>query len=83
MQIAAEYTIALYKNVRSTHWKRYHYHADTKFEFGLDENGNIVLGDEMLTRTARFWQTGAGRSFMRHPSTNVACTRLADRSSGQ
>ena len=23
--------------------------ADTKFEFGLDEDGNIVLGDEMLT----------------------------------
>ena len=23
--------------------------ADTKFEFGLDENGNVVLGDEMLT----------------------------------
>ena len=23
--------------------------ADTKFEFGLDENGNLVLGDEVLT----------------------------------
>ena len=23
--------------------------ADTKFEFGLDENGRVVLGDEMLT----------------------------------
>ena len=22
--------------------------ADTKFEFGLDENGNMVLGDEVL-----------------------------------
>lgn len=30
--------------------------ADTKFEFGLDENGNIVLGDEMLTPdSSRFW----------------------------
>ena len=26
--------------------------ADTKFEFGLDENGNVVLGDEMSHRTA-------------------------------
>ena len=30
--------------------------ADTKFEFGLDENGEIVLGDEMLTPdSSRFW----------------------------
>ena len=30
--------------------------ADTKFEFGLDENGNVVLGDEMLTPdSSRFW----------------------------
>ena len=30
--------------------------ADTKFEFGLDENGQIVLGDEMLTPdSSRFW----------------------------
>ncbi len=30
--------------------------ADTKFEFGLDENGNLVLGDEILTPdSSRFW----------------------------
>ncbi len=30
--------------------------ADTKFEFGLDEHGNVVLGDEMLTPdSSRFW----------------------------
>ena len=30
--------------------------ADTKFEFGLDENGNLVIGDEMLTPdSSRFW----------------------------
>lgn len=30
--------------------------ADTKFEFGLDEEGNVVLGDEMLTPdSSRFW----------------------------
>ncbi len=30
--------------------------ADTKFEFGLDESGNIVLGDEALTPdSSRFW----------------------------
>lgn len=31
--------------------------ADTKFEFGLDEDGNIILGDEALTPdSSRFWQ---------------------------
>ncbi len=30
--------------------------ADTKFEFGLDENGEVVLGDEVLTPdSSRFW----------------------------
>ena len=30
--------------------------ADTKFEFGVDENGNLVLGDEVLTPdSSRFW----------------------------
>jgi phosphoribosylaminoimidazole-succinocarboxamide synthase len=30
--------------------------ADTKFEFGLDENGGLVLGDEALTPdSSRFW----------------------------
>ncbi|MCK9171672.1 MAG: phosphoribosylaminoimidazolesuccinocarboxamide synthase [Treponema sp.] len=30
--------------------------ADTKFEFGLDENGVLVLGDEVLTPdSSRFW----------------------------
>ncbi len=30
--------------------------ADTKFEFGLDESGNLVIGDEVLTPdSSRFW----------------------------
>ena len=30
--------------------------ADTKFEFGLDESGELVLGDEVLTPdSSRFW----------------------------
>ncbi len=30
--------------------------ADTKFEFGMDEEGNLVLGDEVLTPdSSRFW----------------------------
>jgi phosphoribosylaminoimidazole-succinocarboxamide synthase len=30
--------------------------ADTKFEFGLDDDGNLILADEMLTPdSSRFW----------------------------
>ena len=30
--------------------------ADTKFEFGIDENNNLVIGDEVLTPdSSRFW----------------------------
>ncbi len=44
------------KNVRNMHLARGIIIADTKFEFGLDEDGNIVLGDEMLTPdSSRFW----------------------------
>jgi phosphoribosylaminoimidazole-succinocarboxamide synthase len=33
--------------------------ADTKFELGLDEQGNLVLGDEALTPdSSRFWPAG-------------------------
>ena len=41
--------------------------ADTKFEFGVDENGTLVLGDEVLTPdSSRFWpandyQVGKGQ----------------------
>ena len=44
-----EYTIALYKKCAEYALSKGIIIADTKFEFGLDENGNVVLGDEMLT----------------------------------
>ena len=51
-----DYTIALYKKCAEYAASRGIIIADTKFEFGLDENGNIVLGDEMLTPdSSRFW----------------------------
>lgn len=38
--------------------------ADTKFEFGIDEAGNICLGDEALTPdSSRFWDSGTRASF--------------------
>ena len=51
-----DYTIALYKKCADYALKKGIIIADTKFEFGLDENGNIVIGDEMLTPdSSRFW----------------------------
>ena len=51
-----DYTIALYTKCADYARSRGIIIADTKFEFGLDENGNIVLGDEMLTPdSSRFW----------------------------
>ena len=49
-------TIALYKKCAEYALTRGIIIADTKFEFGLDEEGNIVIGDEMLTPdSSRFW----------------------------
>lgn len=51
-----DYTLALYKKCADYALTRGIIIADTKFEFGLDEDGNIVLADEMLTPdSSRFW----------------------------
>jgi phosphoribosylaminoimidazole-succinocarboxamide synthase len=43
--------------------------ADTKFEFGLDIDGNLVLGDEALTPdSSRFWPADAYRPGTPQPS---------------
>ena len=44
-----DYTIALYKKCAAYALSRGIIIADTKFEFGLDDQGDLVLGDEMLT----------------------------------
>lgn len=51
-----DYTIKLYEKCAGYALTKNIIIADTKFEFGLDENGNVVLGDEMLTPdSSRFW----------------------------
>ncbi len=51
-----EYTIAIYQKCADYALTRGIIIADTKFEFGIDEAGNIVLGDEVLTPdSSRFW----------------------------
>ena len=55
-RILKDSTIALYKKCSEYALERGIIIADTKFEFGLDENDNIVIGDEMLTPdSSRFW----------------------------
>lgn len=49
-------TIELYDRCAEYARKRGIIIADTKFEFGLDMDGRIVIGDEMLTPdSSRFW----------------------------
>ena len=49
-------TIKLYKKCAEYALSKGIIIADTKFEFGLDENGEVVIGDEMLTPdSSRFW----------------------------
>ncbi len=49
-------TLALYKKCADYALTKGIIIADTKFEFGLDENGEVVLADEMLTPdSSRFW----------------------------
>ena len=51
-----DYTIAIYKKCAEYARTKGIIIADTKFEFGVDEEGNIVLGDEVLTPdSSRFW----------------------------
>ncbi len=50
-------SIALYKDAASYAQKRGIIIADTKFEFGTDANGNLILMDEILTPdSSRFWE---------------------------
>lgn len=62
-------TIALYKKCAEYALERGIIIADTKFEFGLDENGEIVIGDEMLTPdSSRFWPKEGYRPGQGQPS---------------
>lgn len=51
-----DFTLRLYRECADYALQRGIIIADTKFEFGLDENGQVVLADEMLTPdSSRFW----------------------------
>ena len=51
-----DYTLKLYEMCAEYALTRGIIIADTKFEFGLDENGDVLIADEMLTPdSSRFW----------------------------
>ena len=55
-ELLRDSTIALYKKCAEYALAKGIIIADTKFEFGLDDEGNLVIGDEMLTPdSSRFW----------------------------
>lgn len=56
MEKLSALTLALYNKCADYALEKGIIIADTKFEFGLNEKGEIVLGDEMLTPdNSRFW----------------------------
>lgn len=62
-------TIELYKKCAEYALSKGIIIADTKFEFGLDENDNVVIGDEMLTPdSSRFWPLEGYKSGQGQPS---------------
>ena len=62
-------TITLYKKCAEYALSKGIIIADTKFEFGLDEDGNVVIGDEMLTPdSSRFWPLEGYRPGQGQPS---------------
>ena len=64
-----DYTLALYKKCADYALSHGIIIADTKFEFGLDDAGNIVLGDEMLTPdSSRFWPLAGYKPGQSQPS---------------
>lgn len=55
-EMIRDYTLTLYNKCAEYALSRGIIIADTKFEFGVNEDGEIVLGDEMLTPdSSRFW----------------------------
>lgn len=69
MKKLGELTLALYKKCAAYALEKGIIIADTKFEFGLNEKGEIVLGDEMLTPdNSRFWPLAGYEAGKSQPS---------------
>ena len=62
--ILRKLTLALYEKAHDYAQGRGIILADTKFEFGIDDKGQVCLGDEALTPdSSRFWQSESRDSY--------------------
>lgn len=69
MEQLAKLSLALYNKCAAYALEKGIIIADTKFEFGLNEKGEIVLGDEMLTPdNSRFWPLAGYEAGKSQPS---------------
>ncbi|MEU8133826.1 phosphoribosylaminoimidazolesuccinocarboxamide synthase [Streptodolium elevatio] len=78
-------TLAVYTRARDIARDRGIILADTKFEFGLDASGELVLADEVLTPdSSRFWPADQWRPGQSQPSFDKQIVRdwLASPESG-
>lgn len=64
-----DYTLELYNTCAEYALEKGIIIADTKFEFGLDEKGRVILADEMLTPdSSRFWPKSEYKKGKSQPS---------------
>ncbi len=69
-------SISLYKQAADFARTRGIIIADTKFEFGVDESGDLVLGDEVLTPdSSRFWPVDSYKPGKNPPSLDKQFVR--------
>lgn len=69
MEQLAKLSLALYNKCAAYALEKGIIIADTKFEFGLNEKGEVVLGDEMLTPdNSRFWPLAGYEAGKSQPS---------------
>ena len=69
-------TLSLYKGAAAHGRERGVIIADTKFEFGLDDQGALVLADEVLTPdSSRFWPAADYRTGANPPSLDKQFVR--------
>jgi phosphoribosylaminoimidazole-succinocarboxamide synthase len=69
MQRAAEVSLALYSFGAAHALEQGVILADTKFELGLDEDGRLILGDELLTPdSSRYWPADSYQPGRSQPS---------------
>jgi len=71
-----DFAIGLYKTAADHARARGIIIADTKFEFGLDENGTLTLADEVLTPdSSRFWPADSYKPGSNPPSLDKQFVR--------